>query len=800
MQVSFQKSAVVYALRGRCAEEMVGRYTTWFRGERFFLLGDGTRRIKLPVHDRLEYLGIILSYNAFEMQTAQHRSAKAAANFGMLTNVLRVNGALSTSVRVRIYRACVWSSASYGLVAVGFTAGSLQHIISATSKQFRKVLRMHEKGTTNRSIQSAADLDVAAILVEQAKGQLQAVSSRGNAEGHERSANEYARAVGILHQLETFIEQASQGSLRAVVSDQAPKVMCPVCGLEFYGDYGLQMHIKAKHAELNVASQIDFVRSKHSLFGTPTCRLCHVRCYNWQSLEKHITEGSCSRIKEALAKNQTIEGLLEVIKAEEIRNPPVPPDETMPDLQLILDSQHPVLTCPLHEVPEHLDVFQMLRCRCGLCGQLVRETNTIKTHWRTSHPRAWKLVKLDAEQVAKSVKVIFSSPCKFCGLVNKQPEMHSVRCSAYFQVSALRKLARGTEQLQDLEGVKQKRPRQHLRTPEYKTWSLETTPLGKAFGVQTTLSTSLPAQKPSLDAACVPAHPLMPSAKTGPNQAPLGLHRFFARSGARGEADVGGAVVPPEVDVIWTCAMRLRNPHSLCYVNSSVQAILHLLYTAGQEYYNLEFLHQACQASVRSGVLLNLSTNLMFRSILPGWTYDAVQRDAGEYAMLLLEALRMLRCEWQLLIGPPHGDVPAEVGGCPLMMKLPEHTCSLQDVIDRWHRPSQGQLRLVCSNDGLLVIQLDRYDTGSKVFTDVDFAEAVRLPVRMNHGVAETSCFVVYSVVFHTGRSVQSGHYQAVLRVGSSWRLCDDDAHSVPFTLTGHVRRNVYLLFLKQHL
>ena len=795
-QVSFLKSAVVYALRGRAAEEIVGRYTAWFRGERHFLLRSKTRTIKLPVHDRLVYLGVVLSYGAFEMQSARHRADKAAQNFGMLSKPLRMNGALSKSIRLRIYRACIWSTLSYGLIAVGFTAGSLQHVISTAARQLRKVLRMHEKGTTNKAILEAATLDVTSILLEQARGQLSRIQSR-EVEGCALVCRIERERVGVvLEQLETFTTQVSQGRLQAVVADQAPRVECPICGIEFAGDYGLQMHIKAKHTEINQRSPIDFVRSKHSLHGAPFCRFCHARCYNWQALEKHIAEGACPRIKDALARDITIEVLYEQVLQEEAANPPVPPSELACTTTQFLDSKHPVLTCPFHEVPTHLNAFDTLRLRCGLCGQVLREANTVKTHWRSTHPLAWEYVRVEAERAAKAMSAIFVSPCRFCGLSNKQASQHATRCPAFFQVSALRWIQSTGKDPLVLEGAKSSRPR--LRVPEYKTWRASNTQIGRAFGLQQQPNTSAAVHTATTDSAhgvTTPALHREGNARDRTHH--TGLHRFFSKKGEVGGGQMrDGVGAVGMADIPWTCQVQLRNPHSLCYVNACTHALLHLLYASGQEYGNLEFLHQACRSSLRHGMSLTLSTLFMFRSLLPNWQYNDVQRDAAEYAMLLLDSLRMLGSLWHLL---PRGlfDDPLEQGGTPLMMSLPDNPCTLQDIIDAWQSPEPGTQRLLRQHSGQLATQLDRYNAGNKLFTEVSFEDEVSIAVCPLAGALEHQRFSVSSAIMHTGRTVHSGHYQALLRVGASWRMCDDGVCSSAVAVTEHVCKNVYVLFLK---
>ncbi|OLP94348.1 hypothetical protein AK812_SmicGene23634 [Symbiodinium microadriaticum] len=68
-EVNFDKSMAVLLLRGSAASGIKKRFVKWDR---------------LPVHDRMEYLGATLSYGAMEMQTVQSRATKAWANYTKL--------------------------------------------------------------------------------------------------------------------------------------------------------------------------------------------------------------------------------------------------------------------------------------------------------------------------------------------------------------------------------------------------------------------------------------------------------------------------------------------------------------------------------------------------------------------------------------------------------------------------------------------------------------------------------------------------------------------------------------------
>ena len=65
-------------------------------------------------------------------------------------------------------------------------------------------------------------------------------------------------------------------SLVRVPKVDAVAVACPVCGVYFDSQAGVQMHIKHQHSEINVRSRLAFRRDLHALHGLPICRFCRL--------------------------------------------------------------------------------------------------------------------------------------------------------------------------------------------------------------------------------------------------------------------------------------------------------------------------------------------------------------------------------------------------------------------------------------------------------------------------------------------------------------------------------------------
>ena len=137
MTVNFTISHAVLALKGAKAKQMPAKCTKWWNGARCLVLRVDMRDIHIPIQDTMPYLGAVLSYHSFELQTAQHRIQQANSNFAQLRDVLRTNGALSRARKLDVYRMCVWTSLTYGIASLGATAASCRALQSAAAMHLR---------------------------------------------------------------------------------------------------------------------------------------------------------------------------------------------------------------------------------------------------------------------------------------------------------------------------------------------------------------------------------------------------------------------------------------------------------------------------------------------------------------------------------------------------------------------------------------------------------------------------------------------------------------------------------------
>ena len=140
MSVHPEKSQIVLRIRGRAAVNWVKQRQHRTPTGKVLDLGTPHEPIRIPVVSRMVYLGIVVSYGAFEQQTCLHRVKAASGNRHRLAKLLRCRR-LSLRQRVRLYVACVRSCLLYGQHAVGVNGAVLRKLDQFDARALRALSR-----------------------------------------------------------------------------------------------------------------------------------------------------------------------------------------------------------------------------------------------------------------------------------------------------------------------------------------------------------------------------------------------------------------------------------------------------------------------------------------------------------------------------------------------------------------------------------------------------------------------------------------------------------------------------------
>ena len=798
MQINFQKSVAVIALKGYMVKRVLQKHTQWRYGIKHLRIRMDTNDIYIPVEAQMQYLGAVLSYTAFEQHTADLRIRQANQNFAQLRKVLRTSGGLSKARRLSIYRMCVWTALLYGITSVGVTASVCRTLQSTAAMHLRKILRIHTKGHSNEAVLQQAQLELLPHLQRGAQQQAHSISA-----DVQRSTalrwQEAERIQQIHEQLEIIQSQGLSQTMVQIPEAEVRQIACTICGQIFPTAAGLHQHVHQRHPEIEQAASIDFRRDKHSLFGLPHCRFCHHRLGSWQMLTKHITQGMCLRIKLALGKGQSIAKLLDEIEVEEQHYPPERPAGDEGDIHSVMIPEtlkQLIQATPLRELHLHSQVWRSHASQCWLCGQRLVQASRIKTHWQSSHQDVWHRCRLHATTEAASLSSLFSRPCAFCKSNARDAKLHARQCPVMFQILSLRWL-HAQASLTELDpGHKPKAHKQKAAPPAYKSFA---SPLTTAFAKGSSGRQTPQALNPSATmAAQADVHSLQHAALP-----PIRKVKDFlkVRTGSIKDymlqTHAPAASSTSSTQATLSCRIQLRNPHNLCYANASILMLLHCVELIALKVPTMNFLIKLGTLATSRGREMLLAQMHQFRQLSPQWEFNNEQKDASEYLHTLFHHTDDLQVVWDSRV--IHAGIPriALQGTHPVAMPLPlqdNRRIPLLEVVEQWH--IQQESAAFVHAYPVICIQLNRYIANRKDNRIVEIPDRVRLPFHTNENQVEWREYWIGGAILHLGSTPHRGHYRALLRVGASWCLTDDGKPAEPITLHDGHRRNVYMIMM----
>ena len=286
MVANSSKSEFICVSRNPHIQRMIKARLRKIDGTQHMDLGlPGSPIIVKFVHE-LEYLGIIASYKDFEFRSLLHRLAAAETNYGRLKRILHSSRYISVRRRLIIHNACVRSSATYGLLAVGLTSPMLDRLSKFEIRHVRAIA----KSPRHLHFETTADLlgrlkqnSPADFLLKIAKNRILTV--------------EGDLSMDLLECLKFSVDTlerhfAGQGPHAVPAAQQIP---CPACGVYFGSVSSMRLHHARKHKVALGLQRKDYVSlskslrmEEHMTNGLPTCRHCGKQCSRPQALKMHL--------------------------------------------------------------------------------------------------------------------------------------------------------------------------------------------------------------------------------------------------------------------------------------------------------------------------------------------------------------------------------------------------------------------------------------------------------------------------------------------------------------------------------
>ncbi len=310
------------------------------------------------------YLGIILSYQNFELQTIQHRIRCATKLSFVLQKWLTCREGLSLKHRMQVWIQCVYTCVIHGLFQVGPTEQLLHALDVFCMKQLRRIARdpVHLTHLSHLQFLAAYHLpDPLSLLKKRCQNtrqqtqQRQATISRPDVL-HTVPCDHLLAGLSIL---ENYIAKRRHQQI-AVQPEKT--FLCSWCHKTFLNQALLRVHITKYHA--NRSGQLRVVNYlTDALNGLPTCSRCQTAFTQWTHFRHHI-EWIC--VADLPQDNRE----LQLFREHQQRL-----------FRLASDDFSQVITCP--------EICKRFLHRCVLCNKYEESYRGMTKHLQREHPAAY---------------------------------------------------------------------------------------------------------------------------------------------------------------------------------------------------------------------------------------------------------------------------------------------------------------------------------------------------------------------------------------------------------------------------
>ena len=424
MDVSAQKSVILYSLHGRKAEKFLCN-ARFKRADKWHMRVSPD--LDFPIVRQHKYLGVIISYGSFEAHTLEHRTHCASTAFSRLRHILCTKNVLSTIKRVQLWKAIIWPTLKYGLTSlllsvheqiqvVGYVArqlraitGQLAHHTHETTRDFLEKWKFQplcilsaEVGTNCRRYEAQADLHITRVT-----------------QWHALLSSTYATGLGSTQ------DRAQLTPVDAVISRT---YQCPDCPSCFATAGLLQVHRVKSHGQAKILEKRKQAQMQnqveHALHGVPTCKHCLHEFNGWRNFNSHILLGNCPVLTAATATQANIDTDV----------PPTASNEPAPNTDantselgdhspvstfvqtISQESSYTALAVTTGQEWRRVVGAGQLHARmknfCPECGLYAANPSRIKVHMRAKHKDC--LDRLEHSEVLASC-VRTRKPCVYCG-------------------------------------------------------------------------------------------------------------------------------------------------------------------------------------------------------------------------------------------------------------------------------------------------------------------------------------------------------------------------------------------------
>ena len=386
------------------------------QGSRVFHLETARGTLPIPIQTKSIYLGVMISYNNFELQTMHLRVKAGVAQFKRLQKWLCGRGSISLSLKLRIFQQCVMSCINYGLPFVGVTPPGLKIYRQQTMLLYRKLVgdmphvthHSHEYFFANYPIQRPEEL-LKQLVVQAKEGLLLAlrhVSAQDIIHSNDWTPLELTRTTIETTDLTTFVN-VSTGQ------EPDPVLSCSKCNFQTHSPQALQRHLTMEHKQFRrVTRRVDIATASQD--GFAVCAKCNQSFSSWGNFRTHVMNDICGHRVAPLPREAIPESAARAFDLN-----PLEDLEVHVDMAVHQDFVDRATALAKEAAFETLKADQLL-CQhltqhCVLCSKFMISAKAYTMHMRAHHQSYMQdsiALGLQRAQQFNGTK----SPCDFCGV------------------------------------------------------------------------------------------------------------------------------------------------------------------------------------------------------------------------------------------------------------------------------------------------------------------------------------------------------------------------------------------------
>ena len=291
--VNQSKCVILVKLVGREAASIIKKHSSWVidaRGNKVkgWRLGPNKTFPSFQWVAKAKYLGVIISYGHFELQTLQHRIQEAKQQLHLVRKFVHNRRVASTKSRLKVWSSTVLSTSQTGLSDTGLTLESARTPRSWHAHKVRSVLNQpaHISRVTTSDLFALHGIsDPVQQILKRLKKRLKKLTAKAS------RSPDITTSEHVLQCLRDKIAVIEQ--LPEPVKDPAKAYVCEMCSAVFETAHGIHMHATKQHpATVHRFIPSSFDRLRHAVDGLPKCAACGYSFKQWKGLRDHLLSGA----------------------------------------------------------------------------------------------------------------------------------------------------------------------------------------------------------------------------------------------------------------------------------------------------------------------------------------------------------------------------------------------------------------------------------------------------------------------------------------------------------------------------